>query len=78
MARVPITLMEMAAKVGPYWIWPNWPVKLRSPTWMVRRSSLVVKVSAISRSFQMKKNCTSATVKTALRTSGKPIEKNVR
>ena len=39
---------------------------------------MLVKVSAMSRSFQRKKNCTSATVKTALRTIGKPIDQNER
>ena len=64
--------------MGPYSTAPNSPVKFSSPTWMVRRSALLVNVSAMSRSFQMKKNCTSATVKIALRTIGKPMEKNVR
>ena len=71
-------LTQMAANVGPYWTAPYWPVKFSSPTWMVRRLSLLVKVSAMSRSFQRKKNCTRPTVKIALRTIGTPIDQNDR
>ena len=39
---------------------------------------MTLKVSAMSRSFQIEKNSSSATVKTPLRTSGRPTLKNAR
>src|SRR5262249_22942463 len=70
------TVMLTAANVGPHSIWPYWPVKLRRPVWIVRLESLLMNVSESSRSFQMKKNWTSATVNTALLSIGTATRKN--
>ena len=69
--------MLTAAKVGPQSTWPYWPVKLRRPVWIVRLLSSLMNVSESRRSFQMKKNWTSATVRIAFETIGSATRKNV-
>src|SRR5262245_33979418 len=73
---MPSTFMLIAANSGPYWVEPYWSLNCSNPTCTVCNWSFVVKVSAISKSFQMLKNWTSAIVMMELRIIGTAIRQN--
>src|ERR1700676_4073722 len=68
--------MLIAAKAGPQSTEPCSPVKFNRPVGIVRLLSLLMKVSANSSSFQRKKNCTRAMVRSPFATIAQPPRSN--